>query len=179
MVKLATKATTPAWPADKVSRRKVETLIPYARNARLHSEDQVAQIAASIREWGWTVPVLLDEHGGIIAGHGRVLAARKLAIETVPCMVARGWSDAQKAAYVIADNKIALNAGWDEVTLKAEIEALQAMDFDIPTIGFSSSEIDDLFKQIEAPDDFPGYGEDINTEHKCPKCGYVWSGNPA
>jgi ParB-like chromosome segregation protein Spo0J len=87
------------WPADKVTRRSVAELAPYARNARLHSDAQVAQIAASIGEWGWTMPVLLDEAGGIIAGHGRVLAAKKLGIDAVPCMVAKGWSDAQKRAY--------------------------------------------------------------------------------
>ena len=87
------------WPADKVTRRSVAELVPYARNARLHSDAQVAQIAASIGEWGWTMPVLLDEAGGIIAGHGRVLAAKRLGIDAVPCMVAKGWSDAQKRAY--------------------------------------------------------------------------------
>ena len=90
---------TVEWPADKVERRPIDALIPYARNARTHSEEQVAQIAASIREWGWTVPVLVDETGGIIAGHGRVLAARKLGLAEVPVMVAAGWSEAQKRAY--------------------------------------------------------------------------------
>ena len=101
------------WPADKVERRAVADLVPYARNARTHSDEQVAQIAASIREWGWTVPILIDEGGGIIAGHGRVMAARKLGLDEVPVMVAAGWSEAQKRAYVLADNKLALNAGWD------------------------------------------------------------------
>ena len=86
------------WPADKIERRSVDALIPYARNARTHSDEQVAQIAASIKEWGWTTPVLVDEDGGIIAGHGRVMAARKLGIEEVPCMVATGWTKAQKQA---------------------------------------------------------------------------------
>jgi ParB-like chromosome segregation protein Spo0J len=99
------------WPADKVERWKIDRLIPYARNARTHDEAQVAQIAASIREWGWTVPVLVDEQGTIIAGHGRVLAARKLGYTEVPVMVARGWSEAQRRAYVLADNKLAENAG--------------------------------------------------------------------
>ena len=85
----------PSWPADKVERRSVASLIPYARNARTHSDEQVAQIAASIREWGWTTPVLVDEAGQIIAGHGRVMAARKLGITEVPVMVAAGWSAAQ------------------------------------------------------------------------------------
>src|SRR3954466_4300566 len=99
------------WPADAVERRPVSSLTPYARNARTHSDAQVAQIAGSICEWGWTVPVLVDESGMLIAGHGRVLAARKLGLSEIPVMVARGWSEAQKRAYVIADNKLALNAG--------------------------------------------------------------------
>jgi P27 family predicted phage terminase small subunit len=91
------------WPADKVERWQLDRLVPYARNARTHSDAQVAQIAASVREWGWTVPVLVDESGMLIAGHGRVLAARKLGLSEIPVMVARGWSEAQKRAYVIAD----------------------------------------------------------------------------
>lgn len=131
----------PEWPADKVERRAVATLIPYGRNARTHSPEQVDQIAASIREWGWTVPVLVDDEGGIIAGHGRVLAAHKLAIAEVPVMVAAGWSEAQKRAYVLADNKLALNAGWDNDLLKIELGDLQAFDFDLGLIGFSADEI--------------------------------------
>ena len=106
------------WPADKVERRDVASLVPYAKNARTHSAAQDAASAASIREWGWTVPVLVDEAGGIIAGHGRILAAQKLGITQVPVMLATGWTEAQKRAYVIADNKLALNAGWDEDLLR-------------------------------------------------------------
>jgi ParB-like chromosome segregation protein Spo0J len=106
------------WPADKVERWQLDRLVPYARNARTHSDAQVAQIAASVREWGWTVPVLVDESGMLIAGHGRVLAARKLGLSEIPVMVARGWSVAQKRAYVIADNKLTLNAGWDPEMLR-------------------------------------------------------------
>lgn len=85
------------WPADKVERRKVSELIPYARNSRTHSEAQVAQIAASIREWGWTMPILIDKTGNIIAGHGRVMAAQKLCLNDVPCMTAKGWSEAKQS----------------------------------------------------------------------------------
>ena len=95
-------------------------LIPNARNARTHSDEQIAQIAASIKEWGWTIPVLVDEAGGIIAGHGRVLAAQLLGIETVPVMIA-GWSDAKKRAYMLADNKLTLNGDWDLEQLAIEI----------------------------------------------------------
>jgi DNA modification methylase len=129
------------WPADRVDRRKVSGLIPYARNARTHSPDQVDQIAASIREWGWTTPVLVDEEGGIIAGHGRVLAAKKLGIADVPVMVASGWTEAQKRAYVLADNKLALNAGWDTELLKVELLGLQELEFDVGLAGFSLDEV--------------------------------------
>ena len=129
------------WPADNVERRPVAELIPYARNARTHSPEQVDQIAASIREWGWTVPVLLDESDGIIAGHGRVLAAKKLGLPDIPCMVARGWSDAQRKAYVLADNKLTLNAGWDNDLLRIELGDLQALNFDVGLTGFSLDEI--------------------------------------
>src|ERR1041384_6169238 len=100
-----------AWPADRVERWPVAKLIPHARNARTHNANQVDQIAASMREWGWTNPVLVTEDATIIAGHGRVLAAKKLGLTEAPVMVATGWSKAQIKAYAIADNKPALNAG--------------------------------------------------------------------
>jgi hypothetical protein len=143
------RTISPCWPADKVERRAVAELVPYARNARTHSAEQVEQLVASIKEWGWTTPILLDEEGGIIAGHGRVLAAKKLKIETVPCMVARGWSEAQKRAYVIADNKLALNAGWDDELLRLELDALQALDFDLTPIGFDELELGALTGDAE------------------------------
>src|SRR3954452_13220821 len=129
------------WPADRVERRPVSRLVPYARNARTHADAQVAQIAASIREWGWTTPVLVDEAGGLIAGHGRVLAARKLGIAEVPVMIARGWSEAQKRAYILADNKLALNAGWDEELLRVELSDLRGLGVDLSLTGFGEDEI--------------------------------------
>jgi DNA modification methylase len=132
------------WPADNVTRRKVSELIPYARNSRTHSDEQVAQIAASISEWGFTNPVLLDPDDGIIAGHGRLLAAKKLGLDDVPCMVAEGWTEAQKRAYVIADNKLALNAGWDNEMLAVEFAELEAFDFDLALTGFDADEIEAL-----------------------------------
>jgi len=147
------------WPADSVSRRKVSDLVPYARNARTHSDEQVAQIAASISEWGWTVPVLVDEAGGLIAGHGRVLAARKLKLAEIPVMVATGWSEAQKRAYVLADNKLALNAGWDADLLKVELAELQSLDFDVGLTGFSEDELAALLagtsEGLTDPDEIP------------------------
>jgi DNA modification methylase len=147
------------WPADSVSRRSVATMIPYARNARTHSDAQVAQIAASIREWGWTAPILVDEAGGIIAGHGRVLAAYKLGIADVPVMVATGWSEAQKRSYILADNKLALNAGWDESLLRIELSDLRDLGADLALIGFSADELAaltvDQNEGLTDPDDVP------------------------
>jgi DNA modification methylase len=135
------------WPADRPERRKVSDLTPYARNSRTHSDEQVAQIAASIKEWGFTTPVLIDPDGGIIAGHGRVMAAQRLGLEDVPCIIAQGWSEAQKRAYVIADNKLALNAGWDNEMLAVEFGELKDLDFDLSLTGFEMDEIDALFPE--------------------------------
>lgn len=170
-----------SWPADRIERRPIDSLIPYARNSRTHSDAQVAQIAASIREWGWTMPVLIDEQGGIIAGHGRVLAARKLRLPEVPCMIATGWTEAQRRAYVIADNKLALNADWDNEILKLELSEIGETKFDSGLIGFSADEFLSLMneeqgKQKTAPEEFLEVDEKIETEHRCPSCGYEWSG---
>jgi len=133
------------WPADKVERRSIGSIIPYARNSRTHSDEQVAQIAASIKEWGFTNPILVDIDGEIIAGHGRLLAAQKLGLKEVPCITAVGWSDAQKKAYVIADNKLGLNAGWDETLLKIEFKELGDLNFNLEKTGFSLDELAKLF----------------------------------
>jgi len=140
-------------PADKVEKWKIEKLIPYARNARTHSEAQVNQIAASIKEWGWTTPVLVDEQGGIIAGHGRTLAAQKLKMTDVPVMVAKGWSDAKKRAYIIADNKLAQNADWDNEMLALELGELGDLGFDLDLTGFAADEIAELLSLEEDEDD--------------------------
>ncbi len=148
-----------AWPADKIERWPLERLIPNARNARTHSEAQVDQIAASIREWGWTTPVLVSEEGMIIAGHGRVRAARKLGLSEVPVMQAIGWTKAQIQAYALADNRLALDAGWDEAMVALEIAELQEGGFDIELIGFTGSEImafgQDNNPGLTDPDDTP------------------------
>jgi len=123
---------------------QVADLIPYARNSRTHSDEQIAQIAGSIREFGFTNPILIDEQSGIIAGHGRVLAAAKLSMDEVPTITLSGLSEAQKRAYIIADNKLALNAGWDEAMLAVEFAELEAMDYDLTLTGFSLDEIADL-----------------------------------
>ena len=122
----------------------IETLIPYANNARTHSEAQVAQIAASIREFGFNNPVLIDEQSSIIAGHGRVLAARKLELDAVPCIRLNHLSDTQRRAYIIADNKIAMNAGWDEELLAIELTELTEFGVNMDLTGFSLDEIEAL-----------------------------------
>jgi len=143
------------WPADKVERRSVASLVPYARNARTHSPEQIGKIAASIREFGWTIPVLVDEDNTLIAGHGRIMAAQKLGLETVPVMVARGWSEAQRRAYVIADNQLALDAGWNDELLKLELLDLQNLDFDLSLTGFDEAALNNMLADPE-PDGTEG-----------------------
>ncbi len=132
------------WPAVQVELVKVKDVLPYAMNSRVHSDEQVNQIASSIQEWGFTVPILIDEKNTILAGHGRIMAAGKLSLDEVPAMKATNWTEAQKKAYVIADNKLAMNSTWDEEMLKLEFEGLQELDFDIDLIGFSADELSDL-----------------------------------
>lgn len=161
------------WPANKIVRRMVSDLVPYARNSRTHSKAQVQQIAASIREWGWTTPCLIDEENGLIAGHGRVLAAQMLGIDDIPCIVATGWTKAQKQAYVIADNKLAENAGWDKEMLKVELGELADLDFDMDLIGFDDLEMKGL---LQADANFgEGYDKtiDVPTDPVAKK-GQLW-----
>ena len=128
--------------------KKINELKPYENNSRTHDESQIKQICESIKEYGWTNPVLIDEKGMIIAGHGRVEGGKKLDIKEVPCIVLSGLTEAQKKAYVIADNKMALNAGWNEELLKTELENLKELDFDLELTGFSKKELDKLFDEI-------------------------------
>lgn len=153
------------WPADHVERRAVASLLPYARNARTHSDAQVAKLAASIREWGWTTPVLADEDGTIIAGHGRVLAAQRLGLAEIPVMTARGWTEAQRRAYALADNRLALDAGWNDELLRIELGDLRGIGFDLGLTGFDDTEIGRLLADIGSgggltdPDAVPGVPE--------------------
>jgi|SRR5262245_44490878 len=132
------------WPADHIERRPITSLMPHARNSRLHSERQIGQIAASMLRWGWTMPVLCDEEGGIIAGHGRVRAAMKLGYEEVPCVIAHGWDDAKKRAYIIADNKLTINGAWDDDILLVELKELSELGIELEAIGFTQKEYDKL-----------------------------------
>lgn len=143
--------------------KNVEDLIPYVNNTRTHSKEQVNQIASSIKEFGFTNPVLIDEQGGIIAGHGRIMGAKLLKMDEVPTICLDGLSEAQKKAYIIADNKLALNAGWDEELLKLEIEALKDMNFDIDLLGFSDEELKEIGFEDTENDDFQEYSNKIEA----------------
>ena len=139
--------------------RPIAELIPYARNARTHSDAQVAQIAASIREFGFTVPVLVDGGNGIIAGHGRVLAARKLGMDRVPCIELAHLSEAQRRAYILADNKLALGAGWDTDLLRLELADLRELAVDLELLGFSGIEIETALGEPADEADWNGMPE--------------------
>jgi site-specific DNA-methyltransferase (adenine-specific) len=158
----------------KIEQITVDTLIPYARNSRTHSDEQVAQIAASIREFGFTNPVLIDSDGGIIAGHGRVMAARKLDMQEVPCIRLAHLTDTQKRAYIIADNKLALNAGWDDEMLKLEFDDLEELGFDLELTGFTLDEI----AELEIEEILPGQTDEDYVPEVQPepisKIGDVW-----
>jgi len=159
----------------QVEQRKIEALIPYVNNSRTHSDEQIAQIAASVREFGWTNPILVDGQNGIIAGHGRLAAARKLGLTEVPVIVLDYLSEAQKKALVIADNKLASNAGWDDEMLRLELGDLQEMGFDATIAGFTTEELDALLNVTEGTDgltdedDVPEAPEEPTT-----RLGDVW-----
>ena len=153
----------------------VSDLIPYIRNARTHSESQIAQIAASIKEFGFLSPILIAEDNTILAGHGRLAAARKLGLKQVPCVKESHLTETQRRAYIIADNKLSLNAGWDEDILAIELSELQGADFDLDLLGFDESELASIFeddKEVE-DDDF-----DVEEELNKPcfsKAGDIWT----
>lgn len=136
------------WPADNLERWPIEKLTPYARNTRTHTPAQIDAIAASIKEWGWTMPVLADEDGTLIAGHARIQAAQKLGIAEVPVMLAKGWPEAKRRAYVIADNQLAIKgSGWDFELLASEIEGLGSDGFDLTLLGFNEDELANLLAE--------------------------------
>ncbi|HBA6664620.1 TPA: ParB N-terminal domain-containing protein, partial [Escherichia coli] len=144
----------------KIVYRPLQELSPYAHNARTHSTEQVAQLVESIKQFGWTNPVLIDEKGEIIAGHGRVMAAEMLKMDSVPVIVLSGLTDEQKKAYRLADNRLPMNAGWDEDLLRMELSDLINADFDVSLTGFGPTQIDELLTDV-----LPGTGnkEEGNT----------------
>tara|TARA_B110000483_G_C18162267_1_gene529788 strand:+ start:47 stop:565 length:519 start_codon:yes stop_codon:yes gene_type:complete len=162
--------------AQKIEQLKTTDLIPYVGNTRTHDEKQVAQVASSIKEFGFTNPILVDGENGIIAGHGRLLAAQKLGMESVPCLRIDHLTDAQRRAYVIADNKLALNAGWDEDALAVEIERLNEDGFDLDLLGFSDEEMEFDAQDFEAgTEDDQGKLDELDPKFvKCPSCQHVF-----
>ena len=155
----------------------IDRLVPYINNARTHSPEQINKLRSSLREFGFINPVIIDRDYGVIAGHGRILAAKEEGITEVPCVFADYLTEAQKKAYIIADNRMAMDAGWDEDLLRVEIEALQAEAFDVSLTGFDPNEIDDLFKE-NLKDGLHDDDFDIEAELKKPtfnKAGDVWT----
>ena len=155
----------------------IDRLVPYINNARTHSPEQINKLRSSLREFGFINPVIIDRDYGVIAGHGRILAAKEEGITEVPCVFADYLTEAQKKAYIIADNRMAMDAGWDEELLRVEIEALQAEAFDVSLTGFDPNEIDDLFKE-NLKDGLHDDDFDIEAEFKKPtftKAGDVWT----
>ena len=151
---------------------KIEELKPYGKNARTHSEQQIGLIVESIREFGFTNPVLIDPKMGVIAGHARLEAAKRLEMKEVPCIVLAGLTDAQKRAYIIADNKLALNSGWDEKLLAMEFTDLKDAGFNLDLLGFDAMELADITQGREI--DQPEYDESVASDVKmvtCPQCG--------
>lgn len=145
--------TIPTSPAEEVHMIPIGEIVEAKANSRVHTEDQIAVIAASMQQFGWTIPCLIDEDGVLIAGHARLRAAKTLGIEEVPCMIAAGWTDAQKEAYLIADNSLAENSSWDDKILQAQIKRLASVDFDLGVLGMDLSDLDlgDAFDPNLAP----------------------------
>lgn len=129
--------------------KKVIDLIPYVNNSRTHSDEQINQVASSIKEFGFTNPILIDDDNGVIAGHGRLLASKKLNLDEVPCIILNGLTEAQKKAYIIADNQIALNSGWDFDTLKLELESIDELGLDMTITGFDLDDLAKMFDELE------------------------------
>lgn len=159
---------------ERFEKVNIDKLVPYARNARTHSKEQILQLRASLREFGFVNPVIVDKDLNIIAGHGRILAAKEEGITEVPCVFAEHLTEAQKRAYIIADNRLAMNAGWDMEMLSVEISELQGVDFDLSVLGFDEAELSKLMGDIEdvKDDDF-----DVDEELKKPavtKVGDLW-----
>lgn len=152
----------------EIKYKKITELNPYAKNSRTHSDSQVAQLIASLREFGFTNPILLDGTNGIIAGHGRLKAAQELGYETVPTIELSNLTDEQKRAYIIADNKLALNAGWDEFVLGEELRDLDIKEFDMSLLGFTEAELNNyLGEEKEVDNETPDFGETFEILVEC------------
>ncbi|MDY5114094.1 MAG: site-specific DNA-methyltransferase [Bilifractor sp.] len=158
----------------KLEQVPIDKLVPYARNARTHSKEQIAQLRASLREFGFVSPAVIDSKYNILVGHGRVQAAREEGYKTVPCVFAENLTDAQKRAYILADNQLALNAGWDEDMLSVELSDLQADDFDLSLLGFDDKELEKL---MAGPDDTEATDDDFDLTAALEKASFVEKGD--
>lgn len=141
--------TGPAF--SEITMKPVASLVPYERNARLHTREQIEAVKRSMREFGWTIPVLVDERDGVIAGHARLIAARELGIADAPTLVARGWSEAKKRAYILADNKLTERGGWDWQMVSAELRDLRDIGADLALTGFEAFELEPLLNAEWTP----------------------------
>jgi DNA modification methylase len=171
---LADAQPTRPWPADRLERWPIERLIPYANNARLHSEADLDKLAAAIRTWGWTTPVLVDEEGNLLAGHGRIAAAPRAGVTSIPVIVARGWSEEEKRAYRLADNQLAARASWDFELLGNELQELGFANFDCDLIGFEPDQLETILKGVGSsgltdPDSIPELADQPVT-----RLGDIW-----
>ena len=188
------------WAANSVKKLKVEDLIPNDRNPKIHPDTQITQLANSIREWGWTMPILVDEGNSVIAGHGRLFAAKELGLEEVPCMTAKGWTKEQKRAYIIADNKLAENSQWDTGMYFSELKEMSNEGYDLTKMGveidlssfnyspnltpsFDASEIDEgkMINAAQRMEDTQNnrMNSQQGTDVVCPECGeeFTFTGN--
>src|SRR2546423_981078 len=143
-LELAEAGAARPWPAERIEFWSIERLIPYAKNARLHTQADINKLVDSLRRWGWTNPVLVDEHGMLIAGHGRVRAAAKLGLTSIPVIIAGGWSEEEKRAYRLADNQLSARASWDPELLRTDLQELGFADFDLGLIGFEPHQLETI-----------------------------------
>ena len=168
--------------------KKVSDLIPYVNNARTHSDEQVIKLASSIKEYGFIAPIVISEDGGVLAGHGRLLAAKKLGIDEVPCVVESHLTEIQKKGYILADNRLSLDAGWDDDLLKIEMQTLKDNEIDLSLTGFDDDELRKILMEEKTDNslidsfDFGSLtandGEKEKKQkldvHKCPQCGHLF-----
>lgn len=168
----------PDWPASHPETWPLRRITPYPNNARTHPAAQVTLLAELLKKQGVDQPIVVDEDGVILKGHGRRLAAVVAGFEVFPVVVRRGLSEPEKTAMRIQDNQVALLSGWDRELIRNEMAHLKAAGFEMPLLGFGDGELVAFMTTPGPPDEFPEYGDGIETHYKCPKCGYRWSGKP-
>ena len=164
------------WAVHNTVIKNINDLIEYDGNPREHSPEQIEQVANSIKKFGWTMPILIDENNEIIAGHGRLMAGKKLGIKEVPCIIATNWSEEQKKAYCIADNKLNENSNWKYDILKLNVEFLSDSNFDMNLLGFNQFELGGLLEEIKEKESSSSEIDidAFDLKNKCPKCGFEY-----